>query len=136
MEALTQEERDLLYALRDFADYRRDFIVDLVSEYYGVLLAREIVKNNYLAYQGFLKNVEREEAFAERKTGETRTSGGASHLAGRSMPGREPLDRRDPHLPQPSMTSSRFPWVCRWTAGWSSTRRSSRSSASMTRCFA
>jgi outer membrane protein TolC len=65
MEALTQEERDLLYALRDFADYRRDFIVDLVSEYYGVLLAREIVKNNYLAYQGFLKNVEREEAFAE-----------------------------------------------------------------------
>jgi outer membrane protein TolC len=65
MEALTQEERDLLYELRDFADYRRDFIVDLVSEYYGVLLAREIVKNNYLAYQGFVKNVEREEAFAE-----------------------------------------------------------------------
>jgi outer membrane protein TolC len=65
MEALTQEERDLLYRLRDFADYRRDFVVDLVSEYYGVLLAREIVKNNYLAYQGFVKNVEREEAFAE-----------------------------------------------------------------------
>ncbi len=65
MEALTQEERDLLYGLRDFADYRRDFVVDLVGEYYGVLLAREIVKNNYLAYQGFVKNVEREEAFAE-----------------------------------------------------------------------
>lgn len=65
MEALTQEERDLLYELRDFADYRRDFVVGLVGEYYGVLLAREIVKNNYLAYQGFEKNVEREEAFAE-----------------------------------------------------------------------
>jgi outer membrane protein TolC len=65
MEALTQEERDLLYKLRDFADYRRDFVVGLVGEYYGVLLAREIVKNNYLAYQGFVKNVEREEAFAE-----------------------------------------------------------------------
>jgi outer membrane protein TolC len=65
MEALTQEERDLLYELRDFADYRRDFVVGLVGEYYGVLLAREIVKNNYLAYQGFVKNVEREEAFAE-----------------------------------------------------------------------
>ncbi len=65
LEALTQEERDLLYDLRDFADYRRDFIVDLVGDYYGVLLARDLVKNHHTAYQGFLKNVAREEALAE-----------------------------------------------------------------------
>ncbi|MCB1202622.1 MAG: TolC family protein [Verrucomicrobiae bacterium] len=65
LEALTQEERNVLYDLRDFADFRRSFIVDLVSDYYSVLLARDLVKNNYVAYEGFLKNVEREEALAE-----------------------------------------------------------------------
>lgn len=65
LEALTQEERDLLYELREFADYRRGFIVDLVGEYYGVLLARDVVRNNYVAYEGFVKNVKREEALAE-----------------------------------------------------------------------
>lgn len=65
LEALTQQERNVLYDLRDFADFRRAFIVDLVSDYYGVLRSRDLVKNNYVAYQGFVKNVEREEALAE-----------------------------------------------------------------------
>jgi outer membrane protein TolC len=65
MEALTQEERDVLYQLRDFADYRRAFIVDLVAGYYEVLRARDRVRNAYVAFQGFVKNVEREEALAE-----------------------------------------------------------------------
>lgn len=65
MEALTQEERDLLYDLRGFADFRRSYIVDLVSDYYGVLSARDQVKNNYVAYEGFLKSVAQEEAFAD-----------------------------------------------------------------------
>lgn len=70
LEALTQEERNVLYDLRDFADFRRAFIVDLVSDYYGVLRSRDLVKNNYVAYQGFVKNVEREEALAgeDRRT--------------------------------------------------------------------
>ncbi len=65
LEALTQEQRNLLYDLRGFADFRRDYIVDLASDYYGVLRARDLVRNNYVAYQGFVKNVEREEALAE-----------------------------------------------------------------------
>lgn len=65
LEALTQEQRNLLYDLRGFADFRRDYIVDLVSDYYGVLRARDLAQNNYVAYQGFVKNVEREEALAE-----------------------------------------------------------------------
>jgi len=65
MERLTQEERNLLYDLRSFADFRRSFVVDLVSDYFGVLRARDRAHNNYVAYQGFLKNVEREEALAE-----------------------------------------------------------------------
>jgi outer membrane protein TolC len=64
LEALTQEERNVLYDLRGFADFRRDFIVAVVSDYYGVLRSRDRVRNNYVAFQGFVKNVEREEAFA------------------------------------------------------------------------
>ncbi len=67
LEALTQEERNLLYDLRGFADFRRFFVVDIVSSYYGVLQARDRVKNNYVAYIGFLKSVEREEALAEEE---------------------------------------------------------------------
>ncbi|MEM6916906.1 MAG: TolC family protein [Verrucomicrobiota bacterium] len=65
MEALTQEERNLLYDLRTFADFRRFFVVELVSDYYEVLESRDQVKNNYAAYQGFLKSVEREEGLFE-----------------------------------------------------------------------
>lgn len=65
LEALTQEERNLLYDLRRFADFRRAYVVDLVSDYYGVLRARDQVKNNYVAYEGFLKSVAQEEAFAD-----------------------------------------------------------------------
>lgn len=65
LEALTQEERNVLYDLRDFANFRRNFIVGVVSDYYSVLQARDRVQNNWLAYQGFLTNVEREEALAE-----------------------------------------------------------------------
>jgi len=65
LEALTQADRNLLYDLRDFANFRRNFITGVVSDYYGVLQARDQVQNNWVAYQGFLKNIEREEALAE-----------------------------------------------------------------------
>lgn len=65
LEALTQADRNVLYALRDFANFRREFIVDLVSDYYGVLQARDNVLNAHLAYDGFLENMEREQAFEE-----------------------------------------------------------------------
>lgn len=65
MENLTQAERELLYTLRDFANFRREFIVDIVTDYYNVLRARDRVLNNWIGYQGFLKSVERERALAE-----------------------------------------------------------------------
>lgn len=65
MENLTQAERELLYTLRDFANFRREFIVGVVSDYYDILRARETVRNNWVGYQGFLKSVEREKALAE-----------------------------------------------------------------------
>lgn len=65
MENLTQAERELLYTLRDFANFRREFIVGVVSDYYNVLRARDRVMNTWTGYQGFVKSVERETALAE-----------------------------------------------------------------------
>ncbi len=61
-ERLTQAERDLLYALRDFARYRQQFSVQICSAYYGVLQDRDTVRNNWQSYQSFKKNAEREHA--------------------------------------------------------------------------
>ncbi len=65
MESLTQADRDLLYDLRTFANFRRNFITSIVTDYYGVIQARDRIRNNWSAYQGFLKNIKREEALAE-----------------------------------------------------------------------
>lgn len=64
-ERLTQAERDLLYQLREFTRFRQEFTVRICSSYYGVLQDRDVAKNNWQAYQSFIKNAERQRAFAE-----------------------------------------------------------------------
>ncbi len=65
VEQLTQAERDLLYELRDFARFRKDFSVQIASTYYLVLQNRDRVKNAWIGLQNFRLNVEREESFAK-----------------------------------------------------------------------
>lgn len=64
-ERLTQAERDLLYALREFVRFRKDFSVEICSQYYGVLRERDVVRNTYESYLNFQKSAERERAFAD-----------------------------------------------------------------------
>jgi outer membrane protein TolC len=64
MESLTQAERRLLYDLRNFTQYRRDFSVQIATAYYGVLGIRDSVRNNYLNLQSSRKNAERTRALA------------------------------------------------------------------------
>ena len=65
LENLTQAERDLLYALRDYTVFRKDFAVQVASAYYGVLQNKDQVRNAWLGLQNFQQNVERERAFAD-----------------------------------------------------------------------
>jgi outer membrane protein TolC len=65
IENLTQAERDLLYAMRDFTRFRKSFSVDIASAYYNTLESRDFVLNSYISYQNFKRNVERSKAFAE-----------------------------------------------------------------------
>lgn len=64
-ERLTQAERDLLYALRTFVLFRKDFSVEICSAYYGVLRDRDIVRNSHQSFLNFQKSAARERAFAE-----------------------------------------------------------------------
>lgn len=64
LEQLTQAERDMLYTLRDFARFRKEFAVDVASQYFGVLEARDAVRNNWRGYQSFLQSLERGRAYA------------------------------------------------------------------------
>ena len=63
-ENLTQSERNLLYALRDFTRFRRDFSVQLATAYYGVLQNRDAARNSWRGFKNFQFNVERETALA------------------------------------------------------------------------
>ncbi|HTH48727.1 MAG TPA: TolC family protein [Candidatus Limnocylindria bacterium] len=65
MENLTQSERDLLYALRRFAAYRKDFAVRIASDYYAVLQARDTARNAWADLGRSRDNVRREKAFAD-----------------------------------------------------------------------
>ena len=72
LENLTQAERSLLYELRNFARFRKDFSVQIAANYYQVLQARDEVRNAWIGLQNFRQNVARERAFAqEGKTTET-----------------------------------------------------------------
>lgn len=62
-EALLQAERDLLYQLRDFTRFRKEFAVQVASRYYVVLLARETATNNYAGLLANNLSLEREQAF-------------------------------------------------------------------------
>jgi len=64
MEALTQGERDLLYALRDFTQFRKDFSVRIATTYYTVLGNRDVARNSYLNMQSSRKNADRTRALA------------------------------------------------------------------------
>jgi len=69
-EKLVQAERDVLYAIRTFNRYRKDFVVDTVNAYYRVLQQRDKVTNAENNYERVLESKERleMEAKAGRKT--------------------------------------------------------------------
>lgn len=54
-EPLTQAERDTLYSIRDFTQYRKTFAIDIASQYYATLQSRDTARNAYVAYM-MIKN--------------------------------------------------------------------------------
>ena len=65
MENLTQAERNLLYELRDFTRFRKEFSVQITSNYYNVLRNKDSVNNNYLGFKSLESSLAREQAFQQ-----------------------------------------------------------------------
>lgn len=63
-EPLRQDERDVLYEIRDFTQYRKTFAVDITRQYLRALQSREQARNRYTAYKASLGSLERERALA------------------------------------------------------------------------
>ena len=64
IENLTQSERDLLYQLRDFTRFRKDFSVQIASAYYGALGNRDAARNAFLNLQSSRRSADRTRALA------------------------------------------------------------------------
>ena len=50
VEALTQAERNVVYAVRTFSRYQQQFAIDTVSDYFALVTQKDIVRNNYRNY--------------------------------------------------------------------------------------
>lgn len=64
-EVLTQGERNVLYAIRNFTQFRKTFAVDVATQYFRTIQTRESARNAHLAYMAFNAVVQRETAMAE-----------------------------------------------------------------------
>lgn len=86
MEPLTQAERDLVYSVRDYESFRRDFVLDITAEYFSILLTMDRLLNeqanfnalsnlteyNQQQYEaGRLSRLDLDEARQERLNSET-----------------------------------------------------------------
>lgn len=64
-EVLTQAERDVVYAVRDYSHYQKTFAIETVTDYFRVLQGKDSVRNSYGNYLNLQKARDRAEAMAE-----------------------------------------------------------------------
>jgi outer membrane protein TolC len=59
LESLIQSERDLVYQVRTFENFRRGFVVDIASSYFNLLTAYQRVNDQRVQYEQTVELVER-----------------------------------------------------------------------------
>jgi hypothetical protein len=62
LEPLIQSERDIIYQIRAFEDFRRQFLVDISSRYFQLLAAQQALNNRRLNYANLADLTERTQA--------------------------------------------------------------------------
>ena len=67
VESLTQAERNLVYAVRDFSYFQDAFAVEIVNDYFDLLAQQDIVRNRYTNYLSRVQATRRLEARADRE---------------------------------------------------------------------
>jgi outer membrane protein TolC len=64
VEALTQAERNVVYAVRDFAYFQNEFALEIVNDYFALLAEQQNIQNRYTNYLGRVQATKRLEARA------------------------------------------------------------------------
>ncbi|HTL30178.1 MAG TPA: TolC family protein, partial [Tepidisphaeraceae bacterium] len=59
LEPLIQSERDLVYQVRSFENFRRNFVVQIASAYFQLLTSYQIINNQRVQYEQAVQLVER-----------------------------------------------------------------------------
>ena len=76
VENLTQAERNVIYAIRNFGFYQDEFAAGIVGEYFALLTQKDVIRNRYTNYLGRVRSTQRlmERADRERPSdiGQTR----------------------------------------------------------------
>ena len=67
LESLTQAERDLLYQVRDFARFRRQFYVDITERYLGLLTQTQAIRNSETNVENLRQNLIEHEFYSALK---------------------------------------------------------------------
>lgn len=62
IESLTQAERNLVYAVRNFSQYQEQFALNVLNDYFNILAQKDAVRNNYANYLSRVAQTERLEA--------------------------------------------------------------------------
>lgn len=63
-ENLTQAERNVIYEIRDFSHFQKNFSVSIAASYYRILQQKDAVRNEYNSYRNLTVARERAEALA------------------------------------------------------------------------
>jgi outer membrane protein TolC len=64
VEALTQAERNVIYAVRNYEFFQDQFAMEIVNDYFTLLAQKDIIRNRYKDYQSWGQSTKRLEARA------------------------------------------------------------------------
>ncbi len=69
VESLTQAERNVIYAVREYSFFQQEYAISIVSDYFNLLAQKDIVRNRYTNYLGRVQATRRleERALGQRE---------------------------------------------------------------------
>ena len=67
VEALTQNERNVVYAVRSYSYFQSQFSMEIVNDYFALLAQKDVIRNRYTNYLGRVQSTQRLEARKDRE---------------------------------------------------------------------
>jgi outer membrane protein TolC len=64
VESLTQSERNVIYAVRNYSYFQDQFALEVVNDYFDLLAQKQVIRNRYTNYLGRVQSTKRLEARA------------------------------------------------------------------------